>query len=362
MPLPLIASVLVGAVTGLLVTALAAPGALAGGAWRPLAALGGMALLVFAGAALWRRLARRAELLLEDALEEPSAATAGAPVATSRARAGGPLLWLLGLWEALVWRIDALLGGPVPAPSMPAGSEHEPPPTAPAVRMRPPEGAPPAEPADFETVVRLPQRIPCMLRLPARGERSPGRELGRLARAIARVKEPGGPAGAAALLVDIDPMVLVTAGARSRLQALANDPAPAGCTLVLVLEPPVGEGPEALPVDLLTDLLAPGRIELGLRVRDPAGLSAERIRRLGFSFLLLPAGPLRAHSPDDPVDPALVALFEDCRRAGVSAVVEGVDGERILLDVLDYPVELACGALFAPAEEAPARGRGRRVA
>lgn len=362
MPLPLLVSILVGAVTGLLVTAMLAPDALAGGVWRPLAALGGLVLLASAALGLWRHLARRGELLLEDALEGSAVPASGAAEPSARTRRPGLAARVLGLWEALVWRIDALLGGPAPAAAASGAPAGEPPPAAPAVRMRPPEGAPPAEPADFETVVRLPQRIPCMLRLPARGERSPGRELGRLARAIARVKEPGGPTGATALLVDVDPMVLVTAGARGRLQALAGDPSPSGCTLVLVLEPPAGEGPEALPVDLLTDLLVPGRIELGLKVQDPGGLSAERIRRLGFSFLLLPAGPLRAHSPDDPVDPALTALFEDCRRAGVSVVVEGVDGERILLDVLDYPVELACGALFAPAEEAPARGRSRRVA
>jgi len=353
MPLPLLLSVLVGVVTGLLVTASLAPEALPAALWRLLAALVGFGLLGSAAYTLVRRL-QAGELVLRD-VADPGAGSPPSPAG----RRQGLVASIARLWEMLVWRVDAWLGGTAaPAAQMPSTDDPPPPPGA---RMRSPEERRPLEPAELQTIVRLPQRIPCMMRLPARGERTPGRELGRLARAVARVRELGPGRTAGALLVDVDPMVLVTAGARSRLQALVGDPAPLGCTLVLVLEPPAGEGPEALPVDLLTDLLAPGRIELGLKVEDAAGLAAERIRRLGFSFLLLPAAPLRAKSPDDPVDPALVALFEDCRRLGIAVVVEGVDGERILLDVLDYPVDLACGALFAVPETAMEEG-GRRVA
>ncbi len=61
----------------------------------------------------------------------------------------------------------------------------------------------------------------------------------------------------------------------------------------------------------------------------------------------MPAQRLAAGSELRPVDPALEELFREFVVRGGSVVAVGVDSERLLLDVLDYPVDHATGPLFA---------------
>ncbi len=321
-------SVLVGYVAGVTLAALLLPEAAGWPWWRLLTVTAGLLALALA-ALFWHRGRHR-----EEARRIPSPRV---------------------LWDDLVRAVDRLLDRVLPPAAAPT-AVGVPSAAAPSARgLRPREragGAPPLA-AGLWPVVRLPQRLACMAWLPAGETRSTGRELGRLVRAVTLARDLGFANRATALLVDLDPLVLATAGARSRVSAFVGDPSPPGCTLVPVFPLGADGTPESLPLDLVMDLAAPERLEFGLAADGLAGLEVERLRRLGFAWLMVPARPFLASGPEDGIDPDLMARLEACRRAGIRVVVRDLASERELLEVLDYPVDFATGPLFRPQRVEP---------
>ncbi len=328
-------SVLVGYVAGVVLAALVLPDGVGRLWWRALLVAGGLLALGLA-AMLWHR-----------------ARPAPSPQGHRRRLWDG--------WDALVALIDRGLDRLLP-PSPPpreAGAANAAA-TSAGLRRQPAKVRPAGPGAGLWPIVRLPQRVACMAWLPAGEERSTGRELGRLARAIGLARDLGFANRATALLVELDPLVLATAGARSRIAAFVEDRTPSGCTLVPVFRLEGERVPEDLPLDLVMDLAAPERLEFGLLLEEFGTFEAERLRRLGFGWLMVPRGPFLAAGPDDGLDPALMARLERLRQAEIRVIVRDLASERELLEVLDYPVDFATGPLFRPAVEEVAEPAPRR--
>ena len=208
-------------------------------------------------------------------------------------------------------------------------------------------------------VVSLPQRRRRMVQLQLEC-----RHFGKLADPFAMLGEKGGSLRAA---LDFELIRAAVAAADQPRPGSENLPVMAvidlksfdGATAVGALERQVGQRkPGATPLQLILtewpddrqgeDMLLVLRradVKVGLELRKLPFLSPDAILRRGPALVCMPASELR-NAALSAYDADLIRDIKTIQASGVEIMVTGIGDERMLVEVLDYPVHLGTGRLF----------------
>ncbi len=212
--------------------------------------------------------------------------------------------------------------------------------------------------AVLEVGVRLPQRTPVLWwlgRSDHRGAKaSLGGSLAVLGALVSSLETRDDPLIGRSLFVPLGEELLGLARTPELLERLRAG-LDGRAELVLVLE---ARAFRALAGDAGSRrrLTGSGEVSLAVTLEGRMGRDGAALAAAGARWLVVPARRLAAGEQLLPVDEELACLFRSFGEAGGRVLATGVRGERLLLDVLDYPVGYACGPHFGtwtPAADLP---------